>query len=111
MVTLKNLSQKTLITKKAKVASSFFDRLFGLLNPHNPRFLIFFTHFGIHTFFMGEAIDVILLDRNNTVVKIKENLSPNRLFLYSPRYSTLIEMPQDTIKKFHISINDKISIA
>jgi uncharacterized membrane protein (UPF0127 family) len=106
---LKNISKKLIISEKAKIANSFFDRLFGLLNPNNPRYLVFRTHFGIHTFFMMMPIDVLLLDDDQKVIKFHKNLVPNRLFLYHPKYSTVIEMPKDTIEKYHIDINDKIS--
>jgi len=105
-----NLSKNKIISKQAKIAYSFFDRLFGLLNQNNPRFLIFNTHFGIHTFFMKTPIDVILLDKHQRVVRIEERLSPNRLFVYHPKFSLVIEMPKNTIKNCHIDINDKISI-
>lgn len=110
MVTIKNLTQKNTIFAKAKIAHSFFDRSLGLLNPHNPRYLIFKTHFGIHTFFMTQPIDVLLLNQESRVVKLKRSLSPFRFFLYHPQFSILIEMPQGTIEKSHIKINDKISI-
>ncbi|TRZ54431.1 hypothetical protein D4S03_00160, partial [bacterium] len=109
--TLIDQSQNKILSKQAKIATSFFDRLFGLLNPHNPRFLIFHTHFGIHTLFMENPIDVLLLDGERKVVKVRESLFPNRLFLYHPKFSTVIEMPLGTIKKYAIGINDKISIA
>ena len=110
MAIIKNLSQNKTLTKTAKVATSFSDRLLGLLNPHNPRYLIFKTHFGIHTFFMNESIDVLLLDNEHRVIKAEENLKPFKLFLYHPQFSTVIEMPKGTIQKNHLRINDKISI-
>lgn len=100
-----------IISQQVKITTSFFDRLFGLLNSHNPRFLIFQTHFGIHTIFMKTPIDVVLLDSESKIVKTKEDLLPNQLFLYHPKYSTVIEMPQGTIKKYHLHINDKILTA
>jgi uncharacterized membrane protein (UPF0127 family) len=106
---IKNISKNIVISKNGAVAASFFDRLLGLLNPHNFRFLVFQTHFGIHTLFMKNNIDVILLDDQNKVVKMKINLKPNSLFVYYPKYSTVIEMPKGTIKKSQITINDKIS--
>lgn len=110
MVTIKNITRGNTIFTKAKIANSFLDRLLGLLNPHNPRYLIFHTRFGIHTFFMNQAIDVLLLNNQSEVVKLKQNLYPFRLFIYNPRHNTVIEMPQGTIKKCHIGLNDKISI-
>jgi len=108
---LRDITQKTLLTSKAKIAQSFSDRLFGLLDPQNPRFLIFYTHFGIHTLFMKTAIDVLLLNRNGQIVGLRKVLSPYRLFIYNPIYSTVIEMPPGTIRKCRLHINDKISIA
>jgi len=109
-VILKNISSNSIISTNVKNANSFVDQVFGLLNKRNPRFLIFNTRFGIHTIFMKTPIDVILFDSNNYIVKIKRHLLPNRLFFYHPKNFKLIEMPKDTIDKFHIRINDKISI-
>jgi|WetSurMetagenome_2_1015567.scaffolds.fasta_scaffold537090_1 uncharacterized membrane protein (UPF0127 family) len=110
MAVIKDLTQQKLLSNEAKIALSFFDRLFGLLNPRNPRFLIFFTHFGIHTLFMSSFIDILVLDQNQKVVKLKQSLAPFRLFFYPPRYSTVVEMPQGTIHRCGIRINDKIFI-
>ena len=107
---IRNQTRRLTISNNAKYAQSFFDRLFGLLNPRNPRYLIFHTRFGLHTLFLKMPIDVILLDDDDRVVKLKNNLSPNRLFLYSPRYSTVIEMPKSSIRRYRIHLNDKISI-
>jgi len=107
---IKNISKNSLISTKAKLAQSFLDRLLGLLNPHNPPFLIFKTRYGIHTFFMKHPIDVLLLDSHLRVIKLKECLKPFRVFLYHPKYSHVLEMPKGTIQKKHIHINDKISI-
>ena len=59
---------------------------------------------------MNESIDVLLLDNEHRVIKAEENLKPFKLFLYHPRFSTVIEMPKGTIQKNHPRINDKISI-
>ena len=106
-----NTTKKTIISDNAKIAASIHDRLFGLLDPRNPRFIVFNTRFGLHTIFMNTPIDVVLLDDSNKVVKLKRGLLPNRLFFYHPKYSTVIEMPNGTIEKCRIAIDDKIFIA
>ncbi|HOX96015.1 MAG TPA: DUF192 domain-containing protein [Candidatus Woesebacteria bacterium] len=103
-------SLKRLISSDAKIASSFADRLLGLLNPHLPRHLVFHTHFGIHTLFLSLPIDVLVLDSKGRIVKTANNLLPYRLFFYHPKHSTVIEMPQNTISQLQLGINDKISI-
>lgn len=107
---IKNISQSNTLSTKAKIASSFSDRLFGLLNPKNPLFLVIKTRFGIHTLFMKQPIDIVILDTHSKVVIIKKQLQPFRLFFYPPIFNTVIEMPQGSIKKYHLAINDKISI-
>jgi len=110
MCEIKNISKGTLITKKAQKADSFYKKVLGLLNPNSSRFLIINTRFGIHTFLLKSPIDVIVVSKNNKVVKVKSNLKPNNLFFNHPRYNTVIEMPKGTINKCHIERNDKISI-
>lgn len=46
----------------------------------------------IHTFGMKFPIDVIFLDRANSVVKVVKNLKPNRFALGGMRTSKVIEM-------------------
>lgn len=103
-------SRHRIISSNAQLANSFLVRLFGLLDSRNSRYLIFHTHFGLHTFFMEIPIDVILLDNHDQIVKLNPNLQPNHFFLYHPRYSTVIEMPSNTIAKFNLGLNDKIFI-
>jgi uncharacterized membrane protein (UPF0127 family) len=99
-----------IIKLKVKEASTFLERLFGLLNPDNPKIMLFRTRFGIHTFFMKNSIDVLLLDDDFLVVKTIRSLSPFKIFVYNPKYSRVIEMPKGAIDKLRIGINDKISI-
>lgn len=110
MTVIKDITKKRTISDNAKIAISFCDRLLGLLNPQNPRFLIIYTHFGVHTFFMKKPIDVLILNHKSRVIKLKSRLYPFKLLFYHPRFNTVIEMPEGTIKKYMININDKISI-
>lgn len=107
---IKNIPGRKVITIKAKMAYSFHDRLFGLIDKKLSRYLIINTHFGIHTFFLKTPIDVLLLDERNNVIKMKNNLPPFSFFFYNPKYSKVVEMPQDTIIKLDIHMNDKICI-
>ena len=97
-----------LIKIKAKTATSFLDKALGLLRPQNPRFMIFYTRFGIHTFFLKSPIDVLVLNHEKNVVSLVSCLQPNRFFFYPPCYRTVVEMPQGSICKLQIRLNDKI---
>lgn len=106
---IKNITRKTTLTKQLKVANSFKDRSLGLLNPKNPRSLLIKTRFGIHTLFLKSTIDVIILDRNLYVKKLK-TLHPNRIFVYNPAFQTIIELPSNTIKKSKTQLGDKLKM-
>lgn len=90
------------VCKDLKVCGSFIDRMFGLLLSKNPRSLLFKTRFGIHTFFLKEPIDVIVLNDKLQIIKVKSSLEPNQLFFWNPEYSTVIELVKDSIRKFNI---------
>ncbi len=106
---LKNLTRNTILTKDLKVASSFKDKSLGLLNRKNPRSLLIKTRFGIHTFFLNEKIDVIILD-NAIRVKTLKTLCPNSIYIYNPLHKTVIELPCGIIKKSKTQIGDKLKM-
>ena len=100
-----------IICKDLKVCESFIDRMFGLLIPGNPRSLMFKTRFGIHTFFLKEEIDVLVLDSLGQVVDLKQDLKPNRLFFWNPKFSDIIELKAGTVKKFRIKVGPVLKIS
>jgi len=84
----------------------FKDRLLGLMFKKNFNFGLQFNKCNsIHTFFMRENIDVILLDKNNYVIDIKKNLKPWRLFFFSFRVKNIIELP---IGDYNLKIGDMV---
>lgn len=107
---LKNLTTHKVICKDLKICESFWDRMLGLLIPENPRNLMFRTRFGIHTFFLKEPIDVLVLDSHFRVVRIKEGLKPNRLFFWNPLFPIVLELKQGLIKKFRFKKNQVVEI-
>jgi len=108
-VILKNLTRKTIIFDNIKVASSYYDNLFGLLQQDNQA-MIFNTRFGIHTFGIKEKIDVFVLDKDSKVVKMK-TVSPNNLFFWNPKYNMVIELPKGTLSKSKTKIGDVLFLA
>lgn len=106
---VKNVTKNTIITKDLKIATSFSDKLFGLLIKKNPRSLLFKTRFGIHTFFLKQPIDLLVLNDKRKVV-ITKTVKPNRLAFYNPEHDTVIELPEGSAKKSKTEIGDKIAI-
>lgn len=105
---LKNFSQKTVLSYKCKIATSLLDSLLGLLKKENHALLLK-TRFGIHTFGLADDIDVIVLNSAWQVVKLKKNLSPNRVFFWNPAFNLIIELPKGSIEKSHTKIGDHIT--
>ncbi len=98
------------LDSQGRLASGFWENAIGLLDNNNPRSLVIQTRWGIHTFFLREAIDIAVLDRGFRIVFLKKNLSPNNFFFYPPKYYHVLEMPTGYINKFSLKIGDKISI-
>lgn len=107
---IKNVTKKTVLSDDAYEATSLKDKTLGLLDPAKPRSLVLHTRFGIHTFGLKKEIDVLTLDTKYKVMVAKPNLKPNRILLWNPRFSNVIELPAGTIRKSQTSIGDRIVI-
>lgn len=90
--------------------SSLISKTVGLLPDKKPHPIYFKTRFGLHTFGMKWGIDVLILDNNNTIVSLKENLSPNKSFFWQPIFSQVIELPEGYIDSHSIKIGDIVSL-
>ena len=82
----------------------------GLIGKKAAKTVIIRTRTGIHTFGLKFPIDVIVLDKNFRVKLIKENLAPNRIYLWNLRYAMVIEMQEGAVKKSKTEVGDIIEI-
>ena len=90
------------------IANTFYKRFIGLMNKKDIHKGIFFPKTkSIHTFFMKDNIDVIMIDKDNKIVYYKKNLSKNKIIIKRNAYHT-IELPKNSIN--NIKINDQIII-
>lgn len=105
-MTIQNKNKLTTVADPAIYANSLFQGIFGLIFYKKPIGMIFRTHFGIHTFFMRYAIDVLTLNKRNKVIAIKVGLKPNRIYFWNPTYSTVVELPEGNIEKSKTEIGD-----
>ena len=87
------------MSRDLKKATGFLDSALGLLNSSNPRSMLFESRLGIHTFFMKEAIDVIVMDKHFIVQQLCSSLKPFRIYFWNPIYPYVIEFPSGTINK------------
>lgn len=93
------------------IANSFKKRLLGLMGKKNIKTGLFFPKTrSIHTFFMKEKIDIIMINKNNEIIYYKENVSKNKIIIKKKAYHT-IELPCNSIKKIkNINNIKKITI-
>lgn len=86
------------------------DRMFGLLITDNPRNLLFKTRFGIHTFFLKDPIDILILNQEFKIVKIKKDLKPNKFFFWNPKFNLILELKTRTIEKLKLKKDQLVVI-
>lgn len=90
------------------IANTFKKRLFGLMGKkHITKGLFFPKTRSIHTFFMQEDIDVIMINKENRVIYYAKNVHKNRIIIKKEAYHT-IELPHNSLQK--IKIYDKLII-
>lgn len=91
-------------------ATSFKDKLIGLMNKKNIDYgLLIEDCKSIHTFFMLENIDVLLLDKNNRILMINRNVLPNKIVIFKNSNKTnILELPSNA--SFDLKVNDIIDI-
>jgi uncharacterized membrane protein (UPF0127 family) len=65
---------------------------------------------GVHTFLMKFPIDVLFLDRENRVVKVVENLRPQRMtgLFFSSR--SVLELPAGSLRASGTSAGNEVVI-
>jgi hypothetical protein len=97
-----------MIAKNVVVPTSLLDQSLGLLKYKTPSTMLLRTHFGIHTLGMYYPIDVLILNKQDYVVAIKENLKPNNIFIWNINYGTVLELPKGTIKKTKTKLKDQL---
>ncbi len=91
------------------VANTFKKRFLGLMGKKNIKKGLFFPKTGsIHTFFMKEAIDVIMIDKDNYVIYYQKSIPKNKILIKKKAYHT-IELPNNSL--ININIHDKLTIS
>lgn len=96
---------------KVFVATSFKDKLIGLMNKKNIDYgLLIENCKSIHTFFMLENIDVILLNKENRILMINRDVPPNKVLIFKNNNKTnILELPSNS--SLNLKVNDIIDIS
>lgn len=109
---LKLVSKRTQhpTTIKLACARSSYRKVKGLMFKKDIKPYCLKTRFGIHTFFVREPIDIVILDKSNAVIKTKTSIKPFRVFFWNPKFDRVLELPKGFITKKKLSIGTKIKI-
>lgn len=97
-------------TVNATYLQTIARAMIGLIGAPAAYPVYFQTRWGIHTFGMKFPIDVIVLDSAYRVVQTCTALSPNRVFVWNPKYYHVIELPANTVSRRDIRTGEKILI-
>ena len=89
-----------------KICSSFKDKLLGFMFKKNINYALRFKCKGIHTFFMKEKIDIVITDKNNKAIQVKNNMDKNKILINTKAYF-FYELPKNTNT---YKVNDMLKI-
>lgn len=107
-----NATKQTVIADRCCCANSFWKRLIGLLNRKAVGVgegLLLGRCYGIHTFGMRFAIDIVSLDKDFRVLRIVKDLSPfSACALKKAAY--VMELPAGTLDRTQTMVGDQIHI-
>jgi uncharacterized protein len=104
-----NATRNTSIATACAEARSFLSRLRGLMGHPGlapGEGLLIDPCSSVHSFFMRFPIDVIFVDRSNTVVGLTPDMAPNRPYAGARRAKYVIELPAGTIAASGTQIGD-----
>jgi len=111
---IKNLTKKTVLTKKTRLCRSVFSKAVGLMfsSGLDDKSIVFV--FGrektvsLHMLFVLFPIDVIFLNKSKKVVEIKENLRPWSFYVPRNKAIYVVEAPAGTARKSSTAVGDRI---
>ncbi len=110
---LKNITKKTIITKKVKYCNNIFSKGIGLMFSKRVDKALIFDFFkekiiSLHMLFVFYPIDVLFLDDKNKVVEIKENFKPFTFYTPKKKARYVIEMLNGVVKSSKTAVGDTI---
>lgn len=107
-----NRTRQTTLATRAHRATSFLDRLRGLMFvPALPEGggLLLEPESSIHTFFMRFPLDVVYLDRTYCVVRLAHQMPPSRLGpIYTKGCHAILELPPGVLVASTTQVGDEL---
>jgi uncharacterized protein len=107
----RNVTRETLVAERVEVAATSETRKCGLLGRTGLEAgtgLWLVPCEWVHMFGMKFAIDIVVLDRNDTVVGVQESLKPGRVGRLFWRAHSTLELPPGAIQASRTAKGDRI---
>ena len=108
-----NKNKNCILAEEIFLADNFLARLSGLLNFRSldkNQAMILRPSNSVHTFFMHFPIDVLFVDKNNSVVKMVRNMKPFRATAICLKSKFVIELPIGVIDLTKTLVGDSLQI-
>ncbi len=107
-----NLTKMRCLAREPLYAISWGTRLRGMIGRRFVGFdaMVFSRCRSIHTMFMMMPIDVIFVDRENTVCSMYRELAPWLPVVYCRRALTTVELPAGALDRSGTEIGDKVDL-
>jgi uncharacterized protein len=113
LVTVANLTRRTLLGDRIEVADTSLSRFLGLIPKRGLNAgegLWIKPSSGVHMFWMRFAIDVVGLDKQMRVVRLWRNLKPWRMTSVSMQMVSALELPVGQIDAGEVQLGDVLEI-
>ncbi|MBI2661214.1 DUF192 domain-containing protein [Candidatus Woesearchaeota archaeon] len=112
---IKNLTKDIVISKNVRFCNSILSKAIGLMFSRKSGKSLIFPFkkeriIPLHMLFVFYPIDVLFLNKNKKIVEMKENFRPFAFYTPKCKASYIIEMPQGSIRRFNLEINDKLGL-
>ena len=111
---VKNVTRKSVIATRSKIADSVLGRSIGLMFslPTQSAMVLKFksdSPVNLHMFFVFFPIDVILVDSRRKVVELIEGFAPFTTYSAKKKAMFVVEVPAGTIRKSKTKVGDEIA--
>ena len=113
-VRITNTTRGTVLAERCRVASSWTERMVGLLrSPQPPRAegLLIERTSSIHMWFMRYPLDVVFFDSTGRVTKTVAGLRPWRVVLWAPGSRDCVELGVGSIAASGTAPGDVLEVA
>jgi len=105
------LNKNITVAEKVKIADRFITRLKGLMGSpelEDGTGLMLVPCNCVHTWFMRYPIDVVFINRENTIVKIVDSMKPYHIGSIVKQACSVLELKAGSCQKLGITVGDRL---